>query len=156
MLGSVRMIICTHELCDHVTWPYTSVNIFYYLFLIGFAFLKHFVFHLKITITAYVVYINVADHMADTPHNATQHEVGSQALFQRSGVPSLPFSRSVGSYCSRFFANCGPSEPVTAVVVCITATCSYISAEVHVKLWCRVRSGAVGTALVQHRSRNQA
>ncbi len=55
---------------------------------------------------------------------------------------------------------CGQGEPITVVEVCVAATRSYISAEVHTRPWCRarckVRSYAVGTALVQHRSINQA
>lgn len=31
-----------------------------------------------------------------------------------------------------------PSRPITVVAVCITVMCSYISGEVHVRLWCKV------------------
>ncbi len=44
----------------------------------------------------------------------------------------------------------GWSEGVTVVAVCITATCSYISGEVHIRLWCRVRHR------VRHRVRSYA
>lgn len=32
-----------------------------------------------------------------------------------------------------------PNSPITAVVVCVAETCSYITVKVHVILWCRVQ-----------------
>ncbi len=78
--------------------------------------------------------------------------------YSQSSIPALS-SRS-GKLLQQIFGDSGPSGPVTAVAVCIIATCSYISVEVHVRLWCRARRRvchvAVGTSLVQHRIINQA
>lgn len=36
-----------------------------------------------------------------------------------------------------------PSRPVTAAVVCVAVACPYISAEVCIRLWCKVLGCAV-------------